>query len=273
MSDLEKPINVQHLVALADAELDAVKQRQVEDFIAVNPDAASQVAAYRQQREALHRVFDASLAEPIPEHLLPPTDATLSARLAAVMPLPGWRVAAACAWIAVGGALGWTMKDIQTKPMEQQVAVAQSSVLVRQASVAYAVYAPEILHPVEVRAREETHLTEWLSKRLGKSLKVPSLTAQGFALVGGRLLPAEPGRAAAQFMYESRDGQRLTLYLRAMEKAEADTSFRYALENGVGVFYWIDRDWGYALSGQIDRKKLLTVAETAYRQFNNPPGK
>ena len=44
------------------------------------------------------------------------------------------------------------------------------------ALVAYAVYAPEVRHPVEVAATQQEHLVQWLSKRLGRPLKVPDLT-------------------------------------------------------------------------------------------------
>jgi len=177
-------------------------------------------------------------------------------------------MAAAVAWIALGATLGWMLKAQQAGPTEQFSLAQQSPVLLRQASVAHAVYAPEVMHPVEVSAKDEAHLAKWLSKRLDKKLSIPSFAEHGFHLVGGRLLPAEPGTAAAQFMYENKNMQRFTLYVRAMEKKEADTSFRYGENKGIGVFYWIDRDWGYALSGKLDRATLLQLADTAYRQFS-----
>jgi hypothetical protein len=38
---------------------------------------------------------------------------------------------------------------------------------------------------------QEAHLIQWLSKRLGRQLIAPDLTAGGFQLMGGRLLPAD----------------------------------------------------------------------------------
>ncbi len=55
----------------------------------------------------------------------------------------------------------------------------------------------------------------WLSKRLDRPLKVPALGAQGYELVGGRLLPGDTG-ARAQFIYQNGAGQRITLYLGAL---------------------------------------------------------
>jgi anti-sigma factor RsiW len=39
------------------------------------------------------------------------------------------------------------------------------------------------------------------------------------------------------------------------------------LENGVGVFFWIDDDCGYAISGNLDRAQLLKIAQIVYGQL------
>jgi anti-sigma factor RsiW len=124
-----------------------------------------------------------------------------------------------------------------------------------------------VRHPVEVGADQQAHLVAWLSKRLGASLKVPHLGGIGYTLVGGRLLPGDRG-PAAQFMYQDAKGQRLTLYVRANRDDSHETAFRFAQENSVGVFYWIDRKLGYALSGEVDKAELLRVATAVYRQLN-----
>jgi anti-sigma factor RsiW len=139
--------------------------------------------------------------------------------------------------------------------------------LVRQAAIAHVVYTPEVRHPVEVGADQEAHLAAWLSKRLGASVKVPHLGETGYELVGGRLLPGATG-PAAQFMYQDGRGQRLTLYVRTDAGGSRETAFRYARENNVGVFYWVDGPFGYALSGDLDKPELLRVAQLAYRQLN-----
>jgi anti-sigma factor RsiW len=120
---------------------------------------------------------------------------------------------------------------------------------------------------VAVAADQEAHLVTWLSKRLGADLKVPQLSALGYGLVGGRLLPGEHG-PVAQFMYQDGKGQRLTLYVRTNAEDTQETAFRYARDNNVGVFYWLDHKLGYALSGEMDKAELLKVATAVYRQLN-----
>ena len=139
--------------------------------------------------------------------------------------------------------------------------------MARRAAIAHATYSPEVRHPVEVGADQEQHLVAWLSKRLGVKVHAPKLEAAGMSLVGGRLLPGESG-PVAQFMYQTQAGRRLTLYMRAEAKQHRETAFRYARENNVGVFYWIDRERGYALaSADLDKEELLRVATLVYKQL------
>jgi anti-sigma factor RsiW len=69
-------------------------------------------------------------------------------------------------------------------------------------------------------------------------------------------------------MYQSESGRRLTLYVRNEPGASAETAFRYAREGRIGVFYWIDRSFGYALSGELEREELYAIASQVYRQLN-----
>ena len=135
-----------------------------------------------------------------------------------------------------------------------------------RAARAHAVYASEVRHPVEVDASQQDHLVKWLSKRLGMQLKAPVLTSDGFELLGGRLLPGPDG-PVAQFMYQDAAGKRLTLYVTRRNRAEQTTAFRFARDGQVSVFYWIDRDSGYALSGDVEKALLGRLANTVYRQL------
>jgi anti-sigma factor RsiW len=162
---------------------------------------------------------------------------------------------------AFGIALGWLVRGEFISPQIAPVSFA------RQAAVAHAVYAPEVRHPVEVTANEEEHLVGWLSKRLGTTLKAPKLAPLGYELVGGRLLSGLQG-PVAQFMYQDGRGQRLTLYVSKQRGEPRDTAFRFSQEDRVSVFYWVDGNYGYALSGEVKRDQLLQVAEVVYKQLN-----
>jgi len=69
-------------------------------------------------------------------------------------------------------------------------------------------------------------------------------------------------------MYQDSSGHRLTLYVRDKLEDKTGTAFRFAQEGKVSVFYWIDGALAYALSGEMPREQLLSLAETAYRDLN-----
>lgn len=249
----EHPVSEMDLHAYVDGQLPADRAAEVAQYLAQQDEDAQRVAAYRRQNEALKEAFDPVLTAPVPNRLHHPPGVGSGRTLQ--------RYAIAAMLMMVSGLAGWHLHAYVATERTQTVYLA------RVAAIAHAVYSPEVRHPVEVGADQEEHLVRWLSKRLGTSLKIPHLAPQGYALVGGRLLPSERG-PAAQFMYQDTNGQRLTLYVRVSEAAHGQTAFRFSQENGVGVFYWLDGRIGYALSGVTDRSELLRVAEAVYRQLN-----
>ena len=244
------PVTESELQAYVDGCLPAARRADVEIHLAQHQDDAQRIDAYRRQAAALRNAFDPLLAEAVPLQLLPGKRSSQWRRHAAVAAL-----------MLLGGIGGWQLHA------HIAAELVQTLYLARVGAIALAVFSPEVRHPVEVGADQEAHLVRWLSKRLGASLKIPHLAGLGYSLVGGRLLPGERG-PAAQFMYQDLKGQRLTLYVRTSSEVRAPTAFRFARENGVSVFYWIDGRLGYALSGETEREELLRVADAVYRQLN-----
>jgi anti-sigma factor RsiW len=205
---------------------------------------------YADQNNLLRRQFDAVLTEPIPARMY--------------LKRPAWLdYARAAVFVAVGVAIGLAIPML--RPAQPAAAIAVTPLPIRAAR-AHLVYSPEVRHPVEVEAKEQDHLVKWLSKRLDIPLKVPVLSSEGFELLGGRLLPGNDG-PVAQFMYQDATGKRLTLYVTRPHKGDEVTAFRFAQEGRVSVFYWIDRECGYALSGELDKPQLSRVAASVYRQL------
>jgi len=124
-----------------------------------------------------------------------------------------------------------------------------------------------VRHPVEVGAEQEAHLVQWLSKRLGSTLRPPQLSPLGYRLIGGRLLPGDGDGPVAQFMYEDGGGKRLTLYVARERTGRQETAFRYTQEKELSVFYWIDDQLGYALSASLPKQALGKIADAVYAQL------
>ena len=261
MSEQERlPIGENELQAWADDRLSPERRAEVEAWLAERPDETERVTAYRELNELLRSHYDAVLGEPVPERL--ETFAQPPSRWRRAAAVAGWLVVGA----AVGGTAGWELRALQTPaPIATQGLQPQ---LAHRAALAHATYAPEVRHPVEVGADQEQHLVAWLSKRLGGDVRAPRLDGEGMTLVGGRLLPQDPG-PVAQFMYQNAQGRRVTLYVRTEPIDQRETAFRYAREANVRVFYWIDRKFGYALSSaDLEREELLRLANVVYRQLN-----
>jgi anti-sigma factor RsiW len=245
------------LHALVDGRLTPERAAELAIWLQENSEDAVLVEAWQAQRDALRNAYDRYAQAPDPDRVQQMLAA--SDRQRRWLPrLP--RLAAVLTWITLGALLGFLARGALPPDAADGLAA-----LPRNAAIAHVVYAPEVRHPVEVGAEQEAHLVQWLSKRLGGKLAAPNLQGAGYRLVGGRLLPAAGG-PAAQFMYEDQNGLRLTLYVRSHAGQDA-TAFRFMHEGGVGVFYWIDGGFGYALSGQLERDALLRVANLAYPQL------
>ena len=253
----ESPITEADLQAYADGRLAEPRKSEIESWLSTRPEEAERIAAYRQLSDDLRSIYDPLLAEPVPAGLQ-----------RAIRRGSRWRsVGIAAGWLIMGAALG-TLAGWQLHALRPGAApIADATIMAHRAAIAHATYSPEVRHPVEVGADQEQHLIAWLSKRLGVKVHAPKLEAAGMSLVGGRLLPGESGPVAL-FMYQTQAGRRLTLYVRAEAAQNRETAFRYARENNVGVFYWIDRDCGYALaSADLDKEELLRVATMVYKQL------
>lgn len=250
------PPDEARLHAFVDSQLPAEERAAVREQLHADPETAARVAQWQAQRQALR-----GLARDWPLDETPPDLAGIVMRAAATQRwrrlLPQTLAAGVLLSLGLAGGYQWGRHDGSGAPWPALTAGRSAGVpeFAAQAGVAYAVYSAEKRHPVEVSAAEQAHLVQWLSKRLGRPLTVPVLTDHGYALLGGRLLPgdaAQAGSPRAQFMYENADGDRLTLYVAVFKPgvAPAATEFRLLQQDGRTTLYWVDGDFGYALSAQ-----------------------
>ena len=264
MNSDHRPIGEDDLQAYVDDSLSAERHALVGEFLRLHPDAAARVYAYREQRDQLDALLAFKADEPIPARLR--VGHVAAARPGMIRYRPLFRAAAlALVCLLAGGTGGWFFRDFTATDSAHDITVASEMAMAEDAMSAHRTFVVEVAHPVEVTAANEGHLVQWLSKRLGRPLIAPNLSAQGFRLMGGRLLPVEQSAGAAQFMYDDDAGNRLTLYVRAGESGE--TGFRIAQQGGVMAFYWIDAGLGYVISGAVNRDRLINVAQAVEGQF------
>lgn len=237
--------------AYVDGQLSPEARQRVETRLAKDSEARGEVEDYAAISRGLRSLYDPVRQEPVP--------ATMRRR-----PLQ-WRrplgaIAVSLFLLVTGSWIGMHLKD------RALLQVAETPHVVREAAMAYRVYTPEVHHPVEVPGDQEEHLVAWLTKRLGTQVRAPKLEDLGFLLVGGRLISSDDGPGAL-FMYENADGRRIVLYLCENESEGLNTSFRFASDEGISVFYWFDGPFSYALAGEFDRNGMWNLAEAVYNQI------
>jgi anti-sigma factor RsiW len=259
----EYPIGEDDLHGYVDGQVSAERRSAIEAYLASHPAAEAEIAADIEIMSLLRARLAAKGEEAIPQRLrvaniLAARRQRMRSRLVAV--------AAAIGWFALGVGGGWWGNAAVRAHFRTEAAIPVSTS--QEAMSAYRTFVVEKLHPVEVRADQEAHLVQWLSRRLGHPLSAPDLSAEGYELMGGRLLPAGTD-PAAMFMYSDKAGSRLTLYARP-DGPNGGTGFQFSRQDGVSAFAWVDHDLSYVVTAATDKPHLLEIAQSVFHQLSPP---
>ncbi|MDX8513608.1 anti-sigma factor family protein [Mesorhizobium captivum] len=243
-----------------DGELPGEERMAYDAWLEANPEMRAKSARYIADRAALRAALAGVMDEPVPARL---RQAVLGE---APVKTPAWRsrwwLSAAAAAVLMVGGFGGYMAGIGGRGREGGA----DDQLAEQAIAAHVIYAAEKRHAVEVPASDKDHLQTWLSNRVGLKLVAPDLAAEGFDLVGGRLLPSGEHGKAAMLLYEDAKGERISLFVTAESSATAKGT--YAAEaDGPEAVYWLDKGYGCAVVGSLPRERLSEVAKRAYGQL------
>jgi anti-sigma factor RsiW len=267
------PAGEAELHAFVDGQLAPEATEAVQQRLRADPEAAARVDQWQAQREALR-----GLARDWPLDDTPADFSGIVLRAAAARRRRAWLpqglAAGLLLTLGLTGGYQWGRHDAEAPAWPAALVAGRSAGVpefAREAGVAFAVYSAEKRHPVEVSAADQAHLVQWLSRRLGRPLKVPVLADRGYALLGGRLLPGDPGQPSsprAQFMYENAEGDRLTLLVAVFEPAAApvNAEFRLLQQDGRTTLYWADGGFGYALSAH-PAIELQPLAQRVHQQL------
>ncbi|MBL8908265.1 MAG: anti-sigma factor, partial [Rhizobiales bacterium] len=248
----EAPRNIEDwaLHAYVDDEVPADMRAEIEMRMTEDPELAAVVEEWRNQKRLIREFYEPLLNEPLPPQLTSFRKDSPGNRIHAFPAM-----AAACLLLLVGGLAGWFAAH--------RTVSLGSDTLVSDALTAHKVYTAEVRHPVEVGASESDHLAAWLSKRIGHSFRIPDLTAEGYTLLGGRLLAAA-GRPAAQLMYEDQSRRRITLFL-VGNTDKTETAIRIEQSGTLTACYWLDGPLAFAITGELDRDRMMALAHEVYR--------
>ncbi|MBI3775931.1 MAG: anti-sigma factor [Gammaproteobacteria bacterium] len=257
MTSNSKPITDGHLHAYVDGQLSAAQCAEVEAYLNANPHKARRVEQYRMLTQQLHDKFDASMDEPLPAAVL----ALGQDQAPAPSPTLCWgRIAAALAWLAVGGSAGWMLHSGVDRPQQAVIASAQ-----QHAYDAHRFYVREGRHVVEVPAADKDHLMKWLSGRLGTQVGPADLTSAGYQLLGGRLLPAGD-YASGIYMYENAQHERITQYISAEPGVRGVDASQCETRAALNVCVWNKDALTFVLVGAAPLAELQTLAQHVREQ-------
>jgi anti-sigma factor RsiW len=251
-------IDADALHAFADGQLAADERALVERYLAAHPEAGAEVAGWIRQNEAIAALFP-PLGDDVPAQLAPRAIAR-GVRLDRERGLRN--LAAAIVLVLLGSGVGWFGRDYLL-PSE-----AASDRLIDAAVTAHALYVKEKSHAVEVAAGAPNLMT-WLSNRIATPIDAPNLTEQGFAFVGGRLLPGDPEylpAPVAQLMYENASAQRLTLYITAALPDKKEV-WEFETRGDVEAYYWANDRVTCTVVGDLPEKELRMLGKTVFEQL------
>lgn len=249
----KKSIHDTELHAYLDGQLDNKQQQEFENDLQHDNAAHEKLTDYQHINKLLHERYDSVLHEPVPQRLRTTASPEYSYR----------SIAASLLFFLTGTLIGW---QAQLNLVEHRQTSSTDIDLIQPAAFAHSVYTTDALRPVEVSAAQHQQLDSWLSERLKTSLSAPDLMASGYRLIGGRLLPSTEDRMAAQYMYENANGQRITLYVRRGNWKPGLQIINISQQKGYSMFYWINKDLGYAITTHKQDAHNRKLVDEVYRQ-------
>ncbi|WP_435945514.1 anti-sigma factor family protein [Dryocola sp. BD586] len=223
------PPDENDLHAWMDGEADEATSMRVERYLKENPQAAAQVAGWRddmrQLRQAMNRQA-LSFDTPQPQYLR-----------RRVRQQKRWRLATACTLVlalSLGSYAGWQMKEAELlshQPMEDAVQ-------------AYKLFDNDLLTPMDVVADKQPELARWLARYFINGNLPPNFEHYGFSFSGARLIATAQGPAAL-ILYQDLQGTRIGWYIRPLSPVKLPHGQRQAQE--LMAQYWSDEHYNYAL--------------------------
>jgi anti-sigma factor RsiW len=271
MTDKPTSVGEDEIHAYVDGTLPNDARERVRQAIPRDPALAARVNDYFSLNALFHERYDRVLTEPVPQRLRPNT--LRRSRAAANWPRLAGLAATLAVGIGIGMGAGMQMghdapAQLASTANTRTVSFDSTDAFARRAAIAHVVYMPTVDRPPELRAKREQDFVQWLSNKLGTDIHPPLLAQSGYELMGGRLLHEDHG-TMAMFMYRNAKGERVTLCISRRKQSADTTAFKLYRDGPVNVFYWVDGDFGYAVSSGIDRGALLDLAHDIQVQLTS----
>jgi anti-sigma factor RsiW len=256
-------LDEQELHLYVDRRLSREREALVDRELRRDPEMAARVSDFRRQNELMRQLFAAGGDVPsgVAQQRL---QRALERRLGRSRLIAYWRPsAAAAAALLLAGGLGAAATALYDGRDTRSAAPAASSA--ETAASIRRVDAGMSSEPTEFTAEGAATLRLLLDKRLGTPLRLPDLSAEGFSLVRGRLLPTPEG-AAAQLLYRDQAGRIVTVFLGPADRAPF-APFPAAEQQSLSLYVRHDGRIGVAVVGGMSSDELRGLADAAQRSL------
>ncbi|OLF53126.1 anti-sigma factor family protein [Pseudomonas chlororaphis] len=228
------PPNERDLHAYVDHQLSESDRRLLETYLGSHPELAAQVQAWQQDAQQLRAALGGALRQPANPELDP---ALIRQRLKRQSRRQLANAALLLLALGIGGLGGWQAR---------QVTLASSLLPMTDALQAYRLFAQQGMLPADLQVRDNSAMQAWLDRYFSQAERLPDLRQAGFQAVSGRLLSTEQG-PAAMVLYEDRDGQRISFYIRPPGPKNYLLPRGSRSDGELRAEYWSDSGYNYAM--------------------------
>lgn len=295
MTSQRHRVHVEILQEYVDNELDSAARLELARHLAETPEDRAVVDAYQRQQEALHRVYDDVLAEPLPDSLKSALERTGTlekryptgrghhhAHARGASPPRHSRprrrrwprrivaVVAGLALLTTGAAAGWLARGELHRQTMREVAV---DTFLRHAMNAYSLYEGQETPWSSPAVSDMSRFVSSFRETAGVDFTMPELQSSDYKFVGAWAVPSPMG-PAGQMLYRDSEGRRIAVFVQINDPNHPDVLARYfrgdaqgpsarsfVRRNDLSLYYWTSGPATYALVGDLGEKALSSIAD------------
>ena len=246
---ISMPPSERDLHAYVDHQLSDADRRQVETFLAGNPQMAAQVRAWQQDAQALRAALSGALQQPANPDLDP---AVIRQRLKRQSRRHLASAAMLFIAVSVGGVSGWQAREMT---------LASPQLPMTDALQAYRLIAQQGLLPADFKVGDDGDMQGWLDRYFTQANRLPDLSDAGFKPVSGRLLSTEQG-PAAMVVYENQSGQKISFYVRPPGPKNFLLPRGSRSDGELQAEYWSGSGYNYAMVSPADTPAARMLKQT-----------
>jgi len=246
---ISMPPSEHDLHAYVDRQLSEADQRQVETYLANQPDVAARVRAWQQDAQHLRTALSGALQQPANPDLDP---AMIRQRLKHRSRRYLANVALLLLAIGMGGFSGWQAREMTLLSAAAPMA---------DALQAYRLFAQQGILAADYQTDDEGSMQGWLDRYFTQANRLPDLSGAGFKPVSGRLLSTEQG-AAAMVVYQDASGQKISFYVRPPGPKNFLLPRGSRRDGDLQAEYWSGPGYNYAMVIPSDTPTVQRLKQT-----------